>query len=320
MWPYISVIIPVYKVEPYLHRCIDSIIHQTYRNLEIILVDDDSPDNCGKICDEYAQKDNRVKVIHKTNGGLSDARNAGIDIAQGEYISFIDSDDWVHSRYVEILLNNLLKSNADISACSFIRTSETSLSDMQIKKQSCAYFTTEVAIEQTLYQHKLDNSAWGKLYKKTLFDKLRFTVDRLYEDLDFFYKVYEKATSFVHTEVVLYYYYYRPDSILGVFNRKRLDVLDITDEIVDYMTIYHPHIVRAARDRKLSANFNILGLLPSIDNGYESTAQRCWNNIKALRFACLWDYKVRFKNKIGILISFLGLNVTKRILTFFYHN
>ena len=113
--PLVSIIVPIYKVEPYLRRCLDSIVNQSYTNLEIILVDDGSPDNCPQICDEYASKDNRIKVIHKKNGGLSDARNAGLDICKGEYISFVDSDDWVDEKYIETLLDLAIKENVDIA-------------------------------------------------------------------------------------------------------------------------------------------------------------------------------------------------------------
>ena len=115
MKPLVSIIVPIYKVEPYLRRCLDSIVNQTYTNLEIILVDDGSPDGCPQICDEYAAKDNRRVVIHKENGGLSDARNAGLDSCKGEYVSFVDSDDWVDEKYIEILLNLATKENADVA-------------------------------------------------------------------------------------------------------------------------------------------------------------------------------------------------------------
>ena len=114
----ISIIVPIYNVEKYLKKCIDSIINQTYKNLEIILVDDGSPDNCGKICDEYAKKDNRIKVIHKENGGVSSARNVGVENATGEYIGFVDSDDYIEKDMYEVLINNLKKENADISIIS----------------------------------------------------------------------------------------------------------------------------------------------------------------------------------------------------------
>ena len=111
-------------MEKYLPKCIESIINQTYKNLEIILVDDGSPDNCGEICDKYALKDSRIKVIHKENGGLSDARNAGLDIATGDYVSFIDSDDYIHEKFYEILLNLITSNNADIAQCEFLKVYE----------------------------------------------------------------------------------------------------------------------------------------------------------------------------------------------------
>ena len=116
----ISIIVPVYNVEKYIHECVDSIINQTYKNIEIILVDDGSPDNCGKICDEYAKKDNRIKVIHKPNGGLSDARNHGIDVANGEWLMFIDSDDWIEPNMAEKLLHSALNNKADLAISSVI--------------------------------------------------------------------------------------------------------------------------------------------------------------------------------------------------------
>ena len=119
----VSVIIPVYKVEKYLHRCVESILGQTYKNVEVILVDDGSPDNCGEMCDVFAKRDHRVRVIHKKNGGLSDARNAGIEIAKGKYLSFLDSDDWVHPKYIEKLYYLMMTTKSDIAACKFIRTS-----------------------------------------------------------------------------------------------------------------------------------------------------------------------------------------------------
>lgn len=115
MNPLISVIVPIYNVEKYLVRCVDSIVNQTYKNLEIILVDDGSPDRCPQMCDDYAEKDSRIKVVHKKNGGLSDARNAGMAVATGEYISFIDSDDWIETSMFELLLNNIFQYDCEIS-------------------------------------------------------------------------------------------------------------------------------------------------------------------------------------------------------------
>lgn len=315
--PLISVIVPVYNVEQYLPKCVDSILGQTYTNLEVILVDDGSPDNCGKICDEYAEKDHRIRVIHKKNGGLSDARNVALDIAKGEYISFVDSDDWLHKQYVEMLYRDLVLTNADISMCAFLRTSTDKIADGNLKGHTCETMDYKQAMRLTLYQNKLNNAACAKLYKKELFEGLRFTVGRLYEDLDIFYKIYERVSRFSNTNDALYYYYCRQESILGVFNPKRLDVLDITDEILQYMQDKHPCLVKAAKDRKMSANFNILALMAINQVEDPTTESRCWNNIKQLRWGRLIDPRVRLKNKIGVLVSLEGKSFLMKISKWF---
>lgn len=304
--PLVSVIVPVYKVEPYLHRCVDSILIQTYANLEIILVDDGSPDNCGQICDEYARKDKRIKVIHKKNGGQSEARNVGLDMAKGEYVTFVDSDDWIHNQYIEILYNDIIQANADVSMCTFVRISAMYSNDKKIATHKVEVLNKEQAIERTLYQKKLDSSPWDKLYKRNLFDGLRFTVGRIYEDLEIIYQIYDRATILTYTTEALYYYFYREDSTLGVFNQKRLIVLDITDEIVRYMEEKYPTIVPAAQDRKLSANFNMLALMSLYKSDDEISIRRCWDNICKLRWGSLFNPKVRLKNKIGIIASLGG--------------
>ncbi|MBR1540013.1 MAG: glycosyltransferase [Clostridia bacterium] len=130
----ISIIVPVYKVEKYLDKCINSIVSQTYKNLEVILVDDGSPDSCGKMCDEWTQKDTRIKVIHKENGGLSDARNFGLDCAKGKYIQFVDSDDYIEKDMIEFLYKNLKENNADISICSNYMVDEENVINVGTRK------------------------------------------------------------------------------------------------------------------------------------------------------------------------------------------
>lgn len=232
----ISVIIPIYKVEQYLKRCIDSVLGQTYKNLEIVLVDDGSPDGCGKICDEYAAIDNRVKVIHKKNGGLSDSRNVGIEISQGEYIAFIDSDDWIHKKYFEELYNLLKKSNSDISVCNFIRVSNENIRVDNSKQEVYEYSNIE-ALEQFVGEFYVQMViACGKLYKKDLFKEIRFPVGKLHEDEFTTYKVIFNAKKVILTTAQLYYYWQRQDSIMGVgFNIKgRLDVIEAFKERGDF--------------------------------------------------------------------------------------
>lgn len=310
----ITIIIPIYNVEAYLTKCLDSILIQTYRNLEILLIDDGSTDSCGEICDKYKSIDNRIKVIHKVNGGISDARNCGLSNATGELISFIDSDDWVHKEYIETLYKNLITYKADISSCSYIKVKESSkIIYNSTKKVRTKVYTSEEAIANILYRRYMDNSPWGKLYKKKLFDGLEYQKGIIYEDLDLFYRIYERANLIVHTNKQCYFYLLRKTSLIRTFNDNRLIVLDITDKICLYMKIHHPILLKAAYDRKLSATFNILYLLLKFKSNNDTLIKECWKTIKQLRKNCLIDIHSRRKNKFACMFSFLGFTITKNI-------
>jgi glycosyltransferase involved in cell wall biosynthesis len=220
--PLISIIVPAYKVEKYLRRCINSIINQTYTNLEIILVDDGSPDNCGKICDEYAGKDQRIKVIHKENGGLSDARNRGLDIAKGEYIGFIDSDDWIKEDYIEKLLNLINDYNADISICNLVKVYNENQQINADYNPEIKIYTNIQALEQYFDKYYTNMViACCKLYKAELINGIRFPVGKIHEDEFTTHKLLYKANKTVMTTEGLYYYLQRNDSIMGKgFNLK----------------------------------------------------------------------------------------------------
>ena len=176
----ISVIVPVYDVERYLARCIDSILAQTYQNLEIFLVDDGSPDRCGEICDAYAEKDNRIQVIHKKNGGLSDARNAALDICTGEYISFVDSDDYVSDDFIETMHHAIKDYQAKLAVCGIMKFDESgkiSVDYAPSDTEKCV--SGEEMVEMTIWRP----AAWNKLYHRSLFEGIRYPFGKLYEDL-----------------------------------------------------------------------------------------------------------------------------------------
>jgi glycosyltransferase involved in cell wall biosynthesis len=221
----ISIIIPVYKVEDYIRRCVDSILKQTYGNLEIILVDDGSPDRCGQICDEYAAKDSRIVSIHKKNGGLSDARNAGMDICKGEYITFLDSDDWVDKNYIEKLYRLLKDTDSDISVCNFIRTSKEDVEADASKEEIHTYSNLE-ALDHLESKGDIQLYiqlvvAWGKLYRRSIFEGITYPVGKLHEDEFTTYKLLYKAGRIVITNARLLYYWQREDSIMGAgFNAR----------------------------------------------------------------------------------------------------
>ena len=223
----ISIVVPVYKVEPYIHRCLDSILAQTFKDFELILVDDGSPDNCGAICDEYAEKDSRFHVIHKKNGGLSDARNAGLDWvfsnSKSEWITFLDSDDWIHPKYLELLINAVKDSGSCISICGFINTTGEEQKD---NEKSSSY---ELVDTETFFcEHTLNAViAWGKLYDKELFSDIRYPVGKLHEDEFTTYRLLFKTEKCAFVDRPLYYYYYNADSITkSEWHPKRLDVVE----------------------------------------------------------------------------------------------
>ncbi len=213
----VTVIIPVYKVENYIHKCMESVLSQSYENLEIMLVDDGSPDICGKICDEYALKDKRVRVIHKENGGLSSARNAALDVMTGDWVVCIDSDDYVHRDYVKNLYEAAVRNNADISICSHYQEKgdKLSISEIIIDEEKC--YEKMEALKKLVQDDEIKNYAWGKLYRAGLFDGVRYPNGRNYEDIATTYYLFDKAEKIVKIPSYLYYYLIRDDSIS--FNR-----------------------------------------------------------------------------------------------------
>lgn len=225
----ISVIVPVYKVEKYLEKCIESIIKQTYTNLQIILVDDGSPDNCGKICDEYAKKDSRIEVIHKINGGLSDARNVGINRANGRYIGFVDSDDYIKEDMYEKLINLIKEYDADISICNLYDVIDGN-ECIRNKDNGIHEYSRIDILKEILLDKNIQSYAWNKLYKKELFDEIKYPIGKKYEDIGTTFYLFEKCNKIVVTSEPEYYYLKRADSLVN--NVTESTVLDYTEIII----------------------------------------------------------------------------------------
>lgn len=223
--PLVSIIIPVYNVELYLERCIHSVIIQTYHNLEIILVDDGSPDRCGEICECLAQKDSRIKVYHKSNGGLSDARNYGMNRAHGTYITFIDSDDYIAPNYIEYLLDLLMKYNADISCCCMTNTTEDTVAyGINNKIPQEQLLTGKEACRELLGSlYYVLVTAWGKLYKSEIVKKYCFPIGKKHEDEATTCKYYYTANKVIVGNYCLYAYYQNSNSIMHT-NSKFLNI------------------------------------------------------------------------------------------------
>lgn len=224
----ISIVIPVYNVEPYLRQCLDSVTGQSYDNIEIILVDDGSTDKSGLICEEYASYDRRIRVVHKENGGLSDARNLGLELCSGKYVTFIDSDDFVARNYVEELYRILTESGAEISVCDYKEFYTEQEPDQCSDEDTKIVFDRMQALEQIYGKYCVQmTTAWGKLYKVELFDTIRFPVGRVHEDVFVAHRLLYKASKVAFTTQKLYFYRKRRDSITGggFKPKNRLDAL-----------------------------------------------------------------------------------------------
>lgn len=312
--PLISIIVPVYKVESYLHKCVDSILSQTYTHLEIFLVDDGSPDNCGKICDEYAQKDKRIKVIHKKNGGLSDARNVAIDVAKGEYITFVDSDDFVASDYVETLYHLIEKYQCKVGVAWLRTFHEGCEADTKQPPYIEKVFDRMEGIENMFYQELFDTAAWCKIYHRSLFETgIRYPFGLIYEDLPTTYLLFLQADKIAFCNRIVYNYLLRANSIEGQpFKVNKLNsALKILDMIQIHANELKP-IEKAVRCRLLSFCLHILLEMPA---GYpDKRKQVLIDYVKRNRWKVLTDIRARKKARIGALISYLGLNTARNVL------
>jgi glycosyltransferase involved in cell wall biosynthesis len=242
----VSVIVPIYKVEKYLPRCIDSILNQTYKNIEIILVNDGSPDRCGEIVEEYASIDNRIKVIHKKNGGLSDARNAGMDLVTGKYTIFVDSDDWLDIKMIAKLMNTCKKFKADVVQSAFYYAYENQLllDHRYYKvKEPPIVFDREALMNELVKNERVKNFAWGKLIKTRILQGIQFKKGVLFEDVFWAHQVMHRTERYVLVNAPLYYYLQRDDSIVSTYTTRNLDILAGLKERHKFIEKHYKHLV-----------------------------------------------------------------------------
>lgn len=305
----VSVIVPIYKVEKYLEKCIQSVLKQNYTNLEIILVDDGSPDSCGEICDSYSSIDSRIRVIHKNNGGLSDARNVGIDAATGEYLVFVDSDDYVHPQMISILYDGIVKNAAELSVCGI----------KNVEENESVFCTDEVVDKWIVLENdkeKLEYAlgtetttvftvAWNKMYHKRLFEKERYPVGVIHEDEFTTYKMVHEAKRIAYTDTELYFYVQRANSIMSTeFNIKNLSVLDAYEERLDryskeemldwYEKILFLYRIFLYRSRKkIDENAEIDNTI--LDKYFKSYRRSVLNLV--------WILPISYKEKMGYFLS-----------------
>lgn len=305
---HISVIVPVYKVEPYLRRCVDSILAQTFADFELILVDDGSPDNCGVICAEYAQKDSRVHVIHQENGGLSAARNAGIDWvfanSDSEWLNFVDSDDWVHPQMLEQLYRAVIECDVKVSICGYQESSE------EIRWTDANAVTVRLwPVEEYYVKHNINATvAWGKLYHRECFADIRYPVGKIHEDEYVTYRILFAYEQVAVIESLMYAYFVNPEGITkSKWTTKRLDGLCAHDEQIKFFKRNHHQDAYRMKVQSfvLYLHSQYCNANAIADKGIRKKTQRLlknrlkrilvWNNtVYPIKLENIWIYEMAF--------------------------
>lgn len=286
----ITIVVPIYNVEKYLERCVDSIISQSYKNIEIILVDDGSKDNSSKICDEYKKRDSRIKVIHKENGGLSDARNKGIDISNGKYICFIDSDDWINKDMIETMHETIKKDNSQISICRRYRAYE---DGKKIEEQYKKYpkkniFNNIEGLSYLMSFCGYDMSACDKMFELKLFDNIRFPFGKTCEDSFTTYKLLFNAKKISYINKPFYNYFYRINSITRNSNVNET-VIEAAKEQYQFVNDNVPELINEASSFLITAYISVF-------NEYIKRKKKCPNEKKYIK-ECRKLIKPSLKNK-----------------------
>ena len=308
----ISVIVPVYNVEAYLERCVESILKQTYSNLEILLVNDGSTDKSGELCDQLALRDQRIRVIHKENGGLSDARNRGIDEASSDLIGFIDSDDYIDEDMYETLYRHLREVNADLSMCGHYDVYH-QIPEKQVSEIKTWELSSEEAIKMVMEAKILSVTAVNKLYKKELFNHLKFEVGKIAEDAFIMIRLLDQCQKVVATNEKKYYYVHRENSITTQkFSLKFLNVIEAYEQNANIIREHYPAIADVATMRLNWAYFYVLDrLLVDSDFKDKLLEDKLIHYLKQNRVNILRD--ARFTN--ARKISFLALLFSRKLYT-----
>lgn len=305
--PLVSIVVPVYDTSEYLRQCLESIVVQTYHNIEVILIDDGSTDGSGAICDEYAWRDIRFHVIHKNNEGLSSARNIGTERAQGEYVLYVDSDDYIERGYVKDLLETALENNADIVQCLMEKFWEDGrrISRKRISTDIEIYSSAQ-ALEELCYQRKFMQYAWGKLYRKELLDGAAFPVGVIYEDMAVMYRIFGNAGRILLLPKVMYHYRQHGNSIMHMaFSDKKIDRIRVTGQMKEYMADHYPQNRKAMDCRWLLSNLQLLMEMP-FGTHYKNIRKEVYGNIKGVRKSVITDAKAKAGIRIMAISSYGG--------------
>lgn len=313
----ISIIVPIYNVEKYLEVCLSSVCNQTYPNLDIVLVDDGSTDQSENIINFWSKKDKRIQALHKKNGGLSDARNFGVNFSKGEFILFLDGDDYLAKDCIEHLISVQNKENSDIVIGAFREVDELSSCELTFSEKGLIInYNNEKAIEESLYRRYFGWSACGNLYRRSVLTK-KFPVNRLYEDLAVTHVFLSNANKVTFTDKVVYYYRQRVDSIVHSFNIKRIDYLKSALELESFCKLNYPNLSNASMCRVFSSAINfVLNIDDATKKEHPDLFMKAWNEIKRTRFIVLFTKRTKFVEKSASFLSYFGPNLLRKLWKF----
>ena len=306
--PLISVIVPAYNVEKFIGKCIDSILRQSFKDFEVLLIDDGAKDSTPEICDACAKKDSRIKVYHKENGGLSDARNYGIDRMQGKYVTLIDSDDYVDSGYFEYLYGLITQEeDIQIAICGkkSVREDENASPDPETFHE---IITGERAVQKMLCGHGSGHSAWGKLYSADLWKTVRYPKGKIYEDYATTYRVMALVDKAAWGNAAMYFYVQHIESIMHQkCSRRSLSLVDIADEETEFIVKKWPALKQEALARKVTSELKCLqNILNAKNEEFDDYKQKIVEDVRRHKGELLASKKVALKTKIKIIALLLG--------------
>ena len=316
----VTIIIPVYNVEKYLKSCVESLTKQTHKDIEIILVDDGSPDNSGILCDTLAETDSRIVVIHKENGGVSSARNAALDIMKGDFVTFVDGDDYVDEDFISCMYNAITKNNADIATCGHYRVEfDGTLKSIYTLSDNAEDIICKTGIESLtdmFYGETCSASSGSKLYKKRFFDKLRFPGYVMGEDTYVVYHAFSEAKKIAHTNKPLYYYVQHESSVTNKKANyiKFYDYVRLYDHILEVdKNLTNKTYFNSLANRLIENNFWVYMKLRNEPDKYNDEKQHIMDNIKTFRKYVITNKKSEFRVKAACILSYFGPKMIKFI-------
>ncbi|MBO5469682.1 MAG: glycosyltransferase family 2 protein [Lachnospiraceae bacterium] len=300
----VSVIIPVYNVQDYLDKCIDSIVNQTYNNLQIIIVDDGSTDNSGRLCDNWAKEDGRILIIHKENGGLSDARNEGLKYVKGEYIVFVDSDDYIHRNMIYEMLQNINQYACEIAICNRYYEFSDGLRKLRYGyRKELVIMDVQKAVQELLLCRYFDMAAWAKMFKFSLFENIRFPKGKLSEDYYIMYLLFSKAKRIVYFDTPLYYYLQRNGSISKNV-KLNLDYVEAARQQRDFVSQNYPDLSELADIAYANSNMTVYNI---VLNHKGCVSRKMFGTMKK-----------RVKNNLNLIIKNKDITIIKKIQAFLF--